>query len=240
MRHYQRGIATSIILIIFLLSGIAIVSAYFVFSQKQQRAKAINSFEDCAKYYPVMESYPQQCSTPNGRHFTNESNKDKKATEELESLNNRTYSYDGQYFEGIFYKFTYPLKYKASSGAYGCNPIIIKPEDESDNDSICLVEDTFHSNNLEGLLDLGYGETLVNKENISVKDHPGIFIETKGGESSVTITAAVGNVPLFLRGMKPKIETGILVFSYSTNLQRKENARQVLQQILDTLEIQSR
>lgn len=29
----------------------------------------INSFDDCAKYYPVMESYPEQCRTPDGRHF---------------------------------------------------------------------------------------------------------------------------------------------------------------------------
>ena len=26
----------------------------------------INSFEDCAKYYPIMESFPRQCNTPSG------------------------------------------------------------------------------------------------------------------------------------------------------------------------------
>jgi len=29
----------------------------------------IQSFEDCAKKYPVMESYPAQCNSPDGRHF---------------------------------------------------------------------------------------------------------------------------------------------------------------------------
>lgn len=32
---------------------------------------SIDTFEECAKYYPVMESYPEQCSTPDGGHFVN-------------------------------------------------------------------------------------------------------------------------------------------------------------------------
>lgn len=39
----------------------------------QERAKVqnINSFEDCAQAgYPIMESYPEQCRTPDGRNFT--------------------------------------------------------------------------------------------------------------------------------------------------------------------------
>ncbi len=32
--------------------------------------KPITSFEDCAKAgYPVMESYPRQCTTPGGKFF---------------------------------------------------------------------------------------------------------------------------------------------------------------------------
>ena len=30
----------------------------------------ITSFEECAKKYPVMTSYPPQCATPDGKHFT--------------------------------------------------------------------------------------------------------------------------------------------------------------------------
>ena len=31
---------------------------------------AIQDFEACAKKYPVMESYPEQCAIPNGPSFT--------------------------------------------------------------------------------------------------------------------------------------------------------------------------
>lgn len=30
------------------------------------------SFEDCAKFYPVMESHPRQCKTPDGRTYAEE------------------------------------------------------------------------------------------------------------------------------------------------------------------------
>jgi len=29
----------------------------------------INSFEECAAKYSVMEAYPRQCNTPDGKHF---------------------------------------------------------------------------------------------------------------------------------------------------------------------------
>jgi hypothetical protein len=29
----------------------------------------VESFEDCATRYPVMESYPRQCTVPDGQHF---------------------------------------------------------------------------------------------------------------------------------------------------------------------------
>jgi hypothetical protein len=40
---------------------------------KQQRALSVGSFEDCALAgYPIMESYPEQCRTPDGRTFVND------------------------------------------------------------------------------------------------------------------------------------------------------------------------
>jgi hypothetical protein len=40
---------------------------------KQQRILSIGSFEECALAgYPIMESYPEQCRTPDGRTFVNE------------------------------------------------------------------------------------------------------------------------------------------------------------------------
>lgn len=40
---------------------------------KQQRVLSVGSFEECALAgYPIMESYPEQCRTPDGRTFVNE------------------------------------------------------------------------------------------------------------------------------------------------------------------------
>ena len=39
---------------------------------KQKRVLAIESFAECAAAgYPIMESYPERCSTPDGRSFEN-------------------------------------------------------------------------------------------------------------------------------------------------------------------------
>ena len=40
---------------------------------KQQEMYAISTFAECkAAGYPIMESYPEQCATPDGRTFTND------------------------------------------------------------------------------------------------------------------------------------------------------------------------
>lgn len=246
MRGLQRSITHSFTAIAVLVIAVALSAGYFTYYIDAKKtgkfSTEITSFEECAKRYPVMESYPEQCNTPDGKHFINGSINTEPPSEDLESLNNKTYSYDGEYFEGIFYKFKYPQNHIVSTGAYGCNPIIIKPTDKSINGQICVVEDTFHNNNLKLLPDLGYGEKLISKEDFKIKNHEAAMIETirENEPSSVTITGVVKDVPLFLRGMKPKIETGILVFSYNVNLKNKEFAKKALKEILDTLEIQSR
>ncbi|MFA6492629.1 MAG: hypothetical protein WCV58_00565 [Patescibacteria group bacterium] len=30
----------------------------------------VTNFEECAKLYPVIETYPEQCKTPDGKSFT--------------------------------------------------------------------------------------------------------------------------------------------------------------------------
>jgi hypothetical protein len=30
----------------------------------------VTSFDECAKLYPVVETYPEQCKTPDGKSFT--------------------------------------------------------------------------------------------------------------------------------------------------------------------------
>ena len=46
----------------------------YIYNQKQGNpinTDNINSFEDCAKYFPVMESYPRQCNAGD-KHFVEE------------------------------------------------------------------------------------------------------------------------------------------------------------------------
>lgn len=57
------------VIILVLLCVGAGIFAFFTYRDKQKEA-SITSFEQCAKYYPIMESYPAQCSTPSGKHFT--------------------------------------------------------------------------------------------------------------------------------------------------------------------------
>jgi len=61
------------IVAIFLIGG----GVYFIFQNQKNNLRnnsapiaRINNFEECAAKYPVMESYPRQCATPDGKHFT--------------------------------------------------------------------------------------------------------------------------------------------------------------------------
>ncbi|MGB3345783.1 MAG: hypothetical protein WBA71_00810, partial [Candidatus Humimicrobiia bacterium] len=58
-----------IFLIIVILAGAAV---YFtVCKPSEVPTPDINSFEECVSAgYPVLESYPRQCKTPDGRTFT--------------------------------------------------------------------------------------------------------------------------------------------------------------------------
>ena len=58
--------ALSLILVIIVGAGL-----YFLLNQQRSsQQQTITNFEECAKAgYPVRESYPGQCSTPDGRHF---------------------------------------------------------------------------------------------------------------------------------------------------------------------------
>jgi hypothetical protein len=77
MRPVQRGITTSFIVFVILAGTIALTNVYLSYFQAQnQKTSEINSFEDCAKLYPVMESYPEQCNTPDGKNFVRQLNKE--------------------------------------------------------------------------------------------------------------------------------------------------------------------
>lgn len=59
--------------IIYVVVGLVVVAAIAVlsiFSPKEKLSMDVSSFEDCVKAgFPVMESYPRQCRTADGKHF---------------------------------------------------------------------------------------------------------------------------------------------------------------------------
>ncbi len=58
---------TTTILILFAISGLY----YFTMGRERVEISEINSYQECADAgYPIMESYPEQCATPDGRSFT--------------------------------------------------------------------------------------------------------------------------------------------------------------------------
>lgn len=48
---------------------LAVVAYILYFTYNKWTIAQIDSFEECAAKYPVLESYPPQCNTPDGKHF---------------------------------------------------------------------------------------------------------------------------------------------------------------------------
>lgn len=64
---------TTLIGILILLSIVAGLLLALSNIAKQKQVLSIGSFEECALAgYPIMESYPEQCRTPDGRTFVND------------------------------------------------------------------------------------------------------------------------------------------------------------------------
>lgn len=60
---------TTVVILVF----VGVASGFFFLLKGDAIAPVIQnitSFEECAKTNPVMESYPRQCSTKDGKHFT--------------------------------------------------------------------------------------------------------------------------------------------------------------------------
>lgn len=69
-----------IVLIAILTISIGGLSGYFILnsqnktpsSSSSKRIDKINSFKECAESgYPIQESFPERCSVPGGKTFTN-------------------------------------------------------------------------------------------------------------------------------------------------------------------------
>ncbi len=72
--QYKKGfINIIIVMIVVVLAG---AGAYFVLNRQLSSpspSREITNFEECARAgYPVGESYPRQCWTPDGKHFVEE------------------------------------------------------------------------------------------------------------------------------------------------------------------------
>lgn len=54
-----------------LLALVAILGITLIYANYTRGVSEIDSFEDCANAgFPIMESFPEQCATPDGRTFT--------------------------------------------------------------------------------------------------------------------------------------------------------------------------
>jgi len=60
-----------IAILLFLLAAATVIFLVLYPKLKETTSRPkVNSFEECAATgYPVMESYPRQCSSPGGRNF---------------------------------------------------------------------------------------------------------------------------------------------------------------------------
>jgi hypothetical protein len=67
-----------IIIIIIVILGFISTGFYFIFSRKTKEPysvtpKVITNFQECVNAgYPIGESYPRQCWTPDGKRFVEE------------------------------------------------------------------------------------------------------------------------------------------------------------------------
>ncbi len=102
----QKGYIPIVLLgAIFLVLAFPGAAAYYY---QQQKVKAINSYEECAKVYPILMSYPGQCNTPDGRHFVQQLSEEEKKKLQPPSPKSMDISADW----GNYVFFDYPKTWK--------------------------------------------------------------------------------------------------------------------------------
>ena len=61
----------SLVVVAVILAVLAVLSYYFIDKLSGAKTVTVSSFEECVAWgYPVMESYPRRCNTPDGNSFT--------------------------------------------------------------------------------------------------------------------------------------------------------------------------
>jgi hypothetical protein len=74
----QKGLAPILVVVLITVISITAAGGVYYFNS-QQKQKSINSFEQCAAAgNPIMESYPAQCRTKDGRHFSQQLSEEEK------------------------------------------------------------------------------------------------------------------------------------------------------------------
>jgi hypothetical protein len=70
----MQNVSTRVLLVLAIVLGIIALALWTI--SEHNRVALINSYEACASAgYPILESYPSQCKTPNGRTFVNPNEK---------------------------------------------------------------------------------------------------------------------------------------------------------------------
>ena len=94
-----------------------------MFYQKKQNNVRITTFEQCAAKYPVMESYPPQCNTPDGKHFTQNRDIKPEFTGEIQIVSPRPdekidspISITGQARGSWFFEGSFPVQLRDENG----------------------------------------------------------------------------------------------------------------------------
>lgn len=120
----KKQILLTAIIFIVLIGSLLL---FYFFNEEQDVSiddDEINSFEDCVKAgYPILESYPEQCYTADGKHFVRELSE-----EEKENLEDNSYKFfDPEYISSQEWKTRiislddkYPPKFSIVNGEIDC------------------------------------------------------------------------------------------------------------------------
>lgn len=72
----MRGFSSVLLIFVVVILAVGGIGSYYFYNQ--QKIQSISSFEECAKYFPVLEAYPEQCKTPDGKYFIRELTEEEK------------------------------------------------------------------------------------------------------------------------------------------------------------------
>lgn len=74
--QHERG-AILFVAALVVLAALIGAAAFFTWQNRRGAVEppaaqepSVGNFEECAQHYPIMESYPRRCATPDGRTFT--------------------------------------------------------------------------------------------------------------------------------------------------------------------------